>query len=487
MSDPILVPATPNKLVVFPTGMGEDITPEIDDRILVGDKSDGWKGKWMSMRKLPTGGFHGTWETIYEMLGSGAIQGQYGYLRVNDAYYPMFCTNSNSTAIESWFAVTGFTSVLPATTPGLPVITSSTYRVFRAGTFVSFQITATNNPLNYSATGLPPGISCNPVTGLISGELAPSGLDPLYTVDITATNFLGSGTMSMQFAISTQLVLDVVQPNVSGFALFRLKQGVDRCIRVRNSSGDELIVGFEDDGWVDLDAISTHCGSGNGYVSAWYDQRSSVSTPSDMVVSVVSPQLFVIYTNGEPVLFNGKPAIWNPYANSDEPSVSGMLFSSAYTSISDMVVSFIPTDLRKNVLAQFTAGLTPGVASCPLVLADRVGEEDPLVFQYEGSNGSGTCYVQSSPDEDSVDIPINQTNLTPYETALPLNELKTLRFSPSAMRAQTFGFGRNRYTASVGHSIRGYIVSVFYSPPLSPLSPLDYSTIYNEVLSRYSL
>lgn len=486
MSDPFLVPATPNKLVVFPTGMGEDITPEIDDRILVGDKSDGWKGKWMSMRKLPTGGFHGTWETIYEMLGSGATQGQYGYLRVNDAYYPMFCTNSNSTAIESWFAVTGFTSVLPATTPGWPVITSTPFKVFPAGKFVTYQITATNNPLNYSATGLPPGLSCNPVTGLISGELAASGLDPSYTTEITATNFLGSGSLTTQFDVSNELLLDVLQVNSKGYALFKLREGyTGSCINVRNSAGVELGIGFDASGWVDMAAISSHCGAGDGFVTKLYDQ-SAAATPTTSIgnpgVSSLSP---LIYVAGEPIMFNGRPALWNPYSDSDESAIAATMQTDndSPVYISDVVCSFVPTDLREFCLISYNPGIN--ASRNYLGISGRAEEAGPIEVFYP-DNGVPS-YVQGTPDTPATIAAFSLGDKYPTGLDPSLGSLKTLRVAPTTMAGKFFGLGKSRTVASVGHSFRGYLISLFFSPEYSNFTPTEYSRIYNEIESRYSL
>lgn len=486
MSDPILVPATPNRIVKFPTEVPEDLTPEIDDRVLVSDKSDGWKGKWMSMRKLPTGGFHGTWENIYEMLGSGAIQGQYGYLRVNDAYYPMFCTNSNSTNVESWFAVTGFTSVLPAVTPGYPTVTSLPFKVLQAGRFNTYQIMATNNPLNYSATGLPPGLTCNPVTGLISGELAATGLDPSYTVEITATNFLGSGSLTTQFDISTQLLLDVLPQDFKGFTLFKLRDGyTGYCIRVRNSAGATLNVGFDSNGWVDMSAIAAHCGTGDGFVEAWYDQSASGSEWSQLMNSGPSSGLPMLYSAGEPILFNGKPAIWNPYSFSNESVVSASIWTTYYTAVqvSDLVMSFVPVDLRESHLMTYKPGSPESDRG--LRFRSRTSEDDPLKIYCEDNGGSS--YIQHVPDgpTQEADFTLGVDNTLNFD--FPLNQLRTLRVSPVGKNASFFGFGKSVSIPSVGSSFRGYIISVFTSPPGSPFIPGDFSKIYNDIHSRYSI
>lgn len=72
-----------------------------------------------------------------------------------------------------------------------PDITSPTSASAMIGASFSYQITATEDPDNYSASGLPAGITCNTFTGLISGTPLSAGTS---TVTIGATNALGTGS-----------------------------------------------------------------------------------------------------------------------------------------------------------------------------------------------------------------------------------------------------------------------------------------------------
>jgi hypothetical protein len=87
-----------------------------------------------------------------------------------------------------------------ATAMAVPVITSSTTASGTAGTPFTYQISATNNPTSYGATGLPAGLSLNPSTGLISGTPTTAGTPP--TATITATNAGGTGAGSLDFTIA---------------------------------------------------------------------------------------------------------------------------------------------------------------------------------------------------------------------------------------------------------------------------------------------
>jgi uncharacterized protein YhjY with autotransporter beta-barrel domain len=84
-------------------------------------------------------------------------------------------------------------------TLGPPTITSSPAVSGAAGAPFSYQITALNNPSSYSATGLPPGLTLNTVTGLISGTPIANGT---YSVTLGATNPTGTSTLAATFNIS---------------------------------------------------------------------------------------------------------------------------------------------------------------------------------------------------------------------------------------------------------------------------------------------
>jgi hypothetical protein len=82
--------------------------------------------------------------------------------------------------------------------PPPPVITSATTANGFVGVPFSYQITATNNPTSFDATGLPPGLTVNTSTGLISGTPTTDGT---YTVTISATNAGGTGTATLTITV----------------------------------------------------------------------------------------------------------------------------------------------------------------------------------------------------------------------------------------------------------------------------------------------
>src|SRR5438094_4655517 len=86
--------------------------------------------------------------------------------------------------------------------PPPPVITSATTASGTVGVAFSYQITATNSPTSYNATGLPSGLTVNTNTGLISGTPA-AGTDAAspYSVTISATNITGTGSATLTLTI----------------------------------------------------------------------------------------------------------------------------------------------------------------------------------------------------------------------------------------------------------------------------------------------
>lgn len=76
---------------------------------------------------------------------------------------------------------------------GVPVVNSPITAGGTVGTAFSYAITATNSPTSYTANVLPPGLSLNAVTGVISGTPTSAGTTAVL---VSATN--GSGTSNTQ-------------------------------------------------------------------------------------------------------------------------------------------------------------------------------------------------------------------------------------------------------------------------------------------------
>ena len=80
----------------------------------------------------------------------------------------------------------------------IPVVNSAAQASGNSGTPFSFTVTATQSPTSFAASGLPPGLSINSSTGLISGT--PTGVGT-YNVTVTVSNSSGYSTSNLTIAI----------------------------------------------------------------------------------------------------------------------------------------------------------------------------------------------------------------------------------------------------------------------------------------------
>jgi len=90
--------------------------------------------------------------------------------------------------------------------PPAPVISSTLTVNAIAGAAFSYQITASNTPTSFSASGLPAGLALSSSTGLISGTVTTTGTS---IISIGATNAGGSGnaTLVVTFGVSETLFI----------------------------------------------------------------------------------------------------------------------------------------------------------------------------------------------------------------------------------------------------------------------------------------
>ena len=149
-----------------------------------------------------TGGSPITGYTVTSSPGGITASGAVSPITVtgltNGMAYTFTATATNSVGTSAPSAPSN--SVIPATTPGAPVITSASTASGTVNQFFSYQITATNSPTSYGASGLPAGLSINQSTGLISGTPTASGT---FNVTVTATNAGGTGSMTVTITTTT--------------------------------------------------------------------------------------------------------------------------------------------------------------------------------------------------------------------------------------------------------------------------------------------
>lgn len=89
--------------------------------------------------------------------------------------------------------------------PPPPVITSALAENIQDDVLFTYQITATNSPTSFSATGLPSGLAVNTSTGIISGTITGIAEGTVYTIGLSATNAGGTGTSTLTLTVITAL------------------------------------------------------------------------------------------------------------------------------------------------------------------------------------------------------------------------------------------------------------------------------------------
>ncbi len=119
-------------------------------------------------------------------------------------------TNSGGTGAGS-FTLTIIGAMTPPSTP-VPAITSPASASAQVGQEFSYQVTGSNNPTSYAATGLPGGLTINTATGLISGTPTAAGN---YTVALSIDSADGTGKASVILTVTTAAV---VLPVIDGAA-----------------------------------------------------------------------------------------------------------------------------------------------------------------------------------------------------------------------------------------------------------------------------
>ena len=132
----------------------------------------------------------GALPTGLSLSSGGVISGTPSVLGTTS--FTVQVTDSNGLLFTTPFTLT----ILPPT----PVITSALSVNTNQGAAFSYQITASNNPTSYGASGLPTGLYVSPATGAIVGTPTAIGTS---TATITATNSGGTGSAILTITVLT--------------------------------------------------------------------------------------------------------------------------------------------------------------------------------------------------------------------------------------------------------------------------------------------
>jgi hypothetical protein len=108
-------------------------------------------------------------------------------------------------------------------------------------------------------------------------------------------------------SINIGYILDIYQNAAAAYSLRQLRTAyTGSAIRVRRSSDNtEQNIGFTIAGDLDTSSLTSFCGSGNGFVTTWYDQSGN-NNNATQTTAASQPQ---IVSSGNVLLDNGKPTL----------------------------------------------------------------------------------------------------------------------------------------------------------------------------------
>ena len=265
---------------------------------------------------------------------------------------------------------TGSATLTLTINPAKPVITSSLTATGQVGVAFSYQITATNNPTSYNATGLPAGLTVNPSTGVISGTPTTTGI---YSVTISATNSGGTGTATLIITINNPVPTTTsISPNcaTAGSTDFTLTVTGTKFV-----SGS--VVNF---GGTSLTPTSSSSTQLTVTVPA-----SLVATAGTVSVTVVNPSPGGGTSNAQTFTIANTPVITSPLTAT---GTVGVAFSYTITATNN------PTTYT--VTGTLPPGVTQGNGSNRNVISGTPTAAGTYSVTITVSNGGGACKSASA-------------------------------------------------------------------------------------------
>lgn len=127
-------------------------------------------------------------------------------------------------------------------------------------------------------------------------------------------------------------LLDLYPSAAAAYSLRKLRSAyTGNAIRVRRSSDNaEQNIGFTSTGNLDTSSLTTFCGSGNGFVTTWYDQSGN-SYNATQTTAANQPQ---IVNSGSVIIDSGKPRIeFNGTSHGLTNTTSDVIASNAANSV----------------------------------------------------------------------------------------------------------------------------------------------------------
>jgi len=316
-----------------------------------------------------------------------------------------------------------------------PVVTNPGSQINTQGDVLTLQISATDpagNGLSYSATGLPPGLTIDSDSGLISGVLSDnSASESPYTVTVTATDGSNSGSTTFNWSVTNQNVTvtnpgtqsntggDTVSLQISasdpdGDTLTYSAVGMPEGLSIDASSG--LISGAIDSsvgGAFSVTVMASDSqGNSGSTVFTWnvkyLNQAPTLANPGDQLNQtgdVVSVQLYGSDVDGDTVTYSATGLPSGLSIDSNTGIISGTLPSSASSS-TPYSVTVTASDGTLTAQQTFNWFVTAGVVTLtnPGDQTNNEGDNVSLQLSASDANNSTLTYQASGlPDGLSID------------------------------------------------------------------------------------
>jgi large repetitive protein len=185
-----------------------------------------------------------------------------------------------------------------------PVISSGASASGTVGVPLSYQIAASGTPTSFSGTSLPPGLSINTTTGLISGSPAAVGT---FAATVNATNATGTGSATVIFSIA-----NVPLPGVGGLSVstaFNTPVAINLAPAVSGNFTSVAIVAQPANGTVVLNGLNATYTPKPGFFgtdsfSYAATGQGGTSTPAAVTITVATPPVPVLTALTVTVPFN---------------------------------------------------------------------------------------------------------------------------------------------------------------------------------------
>lgn len=289
--------------------------------------------------------------------------------------------------------------------PEIPVINSASTASAVVGKPFSYQISGTNTPTSFGATGLPGWLSLNFQTGLISGTPTATGIS---NVTLSATNAGGTGTGSLQITVRSlpsitnpPLPQNFVDGDTVTFTVAASGQNLSFQWRKDEVElvDDARITGSQTNTLVIQNATAADAGSYTVVITN--DAGDITTTPVDLtldetpVSGIAVLESGVALTNGVSNIDFGNMASGIKGSaktltirNDGVAELSALAVSVSGTNSTDFIITQpVVTTLASGVTTTFTVSFKPtatGARSATLLIASNDADDNPFEINLTG-------------------------------------------------------------------------------------------------------